>query len=93
MAGQEILILLSQLAHNFLVWVKASLVEEEERLGEYGTKRWVRDLLIVPGRVTFKAGQIVKVRISRQHSLMRRFFGGFARFFGKRGIRLILHET
>jgi hypothetical protein len=93
LCGQEALVLLSQLAHNLLAWARSWLSAHEERLGEYGTKRWVRDLLTIPGRVNFKAGRIVKVRMSKGHRLAKRFFEAFARFFSQIGIRLILCET
>jgi hypothetical protein len=91
--GQEILILLSQLAHNFLIWVKAQVVVSEPRLHRFGTKRWVRDLLAIPGLVLFKAGLIIKVRLTKRHSLAKRFFQAFASFSAKAGISLILYET
>jgi hypothetical protein len=93
LCAQEALILLSQLAHNLLAWAKDWLSNEEKRLSEYGTKRWVRDLLTIPGKVSFKAGRIVKVRMSKGHRLAKRFFEAFARFFSQIGIRLILGET
>lgn len=91
--GQEILILLSQLAHNFLIWVKAQVVATEPRLHQFGTKRWVRDLLTIPGLVLFKAGLIVKVRLTTRHCLARRFFQAFASFSANSGISLFLDET
>lgn len=93
LCAQEGLILLSQLAHNLLSWARNWLGSEEPRLKEYGTKRWVRDLLSIPGRVSFAAGRIVKVRMSKGHQLAKRFFEAFARFFSQIGIRLILSET
>lgn len=93
LCGQEGLVLLSQLAHNLLAWARSWLSAEEKQLGEYGTKRWVRDLLTIPGRINFKAGRIVKVRMSKGHRLARRFFEAFAHFFSQIGIRLILCET
>ncbi len=93
LGGQEALILLSQLAHNLLMWARNWLSAEEPQLKEYGTKRWVRDLLTIAGRVSFKAGRIVKVRMRRGHRLAKRFFDAFARFFSQIGIRLFLSET
>jgi hypothetical protein len=45
LAGQEMLILLAQLAHNLIVWARGWLSALESKLAEYGIKRWVRDLL------------------------------------------------
>jgi hypothetical protein len=48
LCGQEGLILLSQLAHNLLAWMRSWLSVGEQGLNEFGTKRWVRDLLSIP---------------------------------------------
>jgi len=93
LCGQEMLILLAQLAHNLIVWARGWLGAIEPKLAEYGIKRWVRDLLTMKGRLTFKAGQIVKVRLGRLHELARRFFAPLATFGGQLGVRLILDET
>jgi hypothetical protein len=93
LAGQEMLILLAQLAHNLIVWARSWLSELEPKLAEYGIKRWVRDLLTMKGKLTFKDNKLVKVRLSGLHQLARRFFNPLATFFGQIGVRLILAET
>ena len=93
LGGQEMLILLAQLAHNLIVWARGWLGSIEPKLAEYGIKRWVRDLLTMKGRLTFKAGQIVKVRLGRLQELARRFFAPLATFGSQLGVRLILDET
>lgn len=91
--GQEMLILLAQLVHNLVVWVRDWLSEAEPRLAEFGIKVWVRDLFRMPGRVKFKGNQIVKVQLRRGHQYARRFFEAFCHFFAKSEIRLFLDET
>ncbi len=91
--GQEMLILLAQLVHNLVVWARNWLSEEEPRLAEFGIKVWVRDLFSLPGRLKFKGGQIVKVRLGRGHQYARRFFEAFCHFFAKSEIRLFLDEV
>lgn len=93
LAGQEMLILLAQLAHNLIIWARGWLSQVEPKLASYGVKRWVRDLLTMRGRLTFKANQLVKVRLSGLHQLARRFFEALARFFSTIGVRLILDKT
>jgi hypothetical protein len=93
LAGQEMLILLAQLAHNLIVWARGWLSEVEPKLASYGIKRWVRDLLTMKGKLTFKGNQLVKVRLSGLHQLARRFFEPLATFFSQTGVRLILAET
>jgi Transposase DDE domain group 1 len=93
LAGQEMLILLAQLAHNLIVWARGWLSELEPKLASYGIKPWVRDLLTMKGKLTFKANQLVKVRLSGLHQLARRFFEPLALFFNQLGVRLFLDET
>ncbi len=59
--GQEMLILLAQLVPDVEVWARDWLRAEEPRLGKFGIKVRIRDLFVMPGRIKFKAGQIVKV--------------------------------
>lgn len=91
--GQEMLILLAQLVHNLVVWARDWLSQEEPRLREFGIKVWVRDLFTMPGRIKFKAGQIVKVHLWRGHQYARRFFEALVHFFAKSEIRLFLDEV
>lgn len=93
LAGQEMLILLAHLAHNLIVWARGWLSDLEPKLADYGIKRWVRDLLTMKGKLTFKDNQLVKVRLSPLHQLARRFFEPLATYFQQIGVRLILGET
>lgn len=92
LAGQEMLILLAQLAHNLIIWARGWLSEKAPKLAGYGIKRWVRDLLTMKGKITFKDNQIVKVRLSSLHQLARQFFEPLVAFFSQIGIRLILSK-
>jgi hypothetical protein len=71
LAGQEALILLSQLAHNLVVWAKHWLAPTEPRRLAFGTKRIVRDLLTIPAKFTFRDGRIVKVRLVKRYALLK----------------------
>jgi len=92
LAGQEMLLLLAQLAHNLIVWAREWLSETAPKLASYGIKRWVRDLLTMPAQLTFKDNLLVKVRLSSRHQLARQFFEPLAAFFSQIGVRLILCE-
>lgn len=93
LCGQEGLILLAQLAHNLLSWARVWFSSASPKLKEYGTKRMVRDVLTIPGKVKFKEGRIVKVQMSKGHRLAHRYFGAFAQLLAQSGIRLIWRET
>lgn len=92
LAGQEMLILLAQLAHNLIIWARGWLSEKAPKLAGYGIKRWVRDLLSMKGKITFKDNRIVKVRLSSLHQLARQFFEPLAAFFSQIGVTLILSK-
>jgi hypothetical protein len=51
MAASQMLLGLAQMAHNVLVWAKRETEDERRRahLGNLGLRRWVRDILSIPG--------------------------------------------
>jgi len=68
--AQEMLVLLAQLAHNFVIWTRNDLAQADPRLGKYGIQRIVRDALQIPGSVTFnETGNIQKVTLNERHPL------------------------
>jgi hypothetical protein len=93
LAAQEMLIGLGQIAHNLIVWQRYELSKEEAKIAEYGIKCWVRDWLGLGGRLTFKGGQIVKVRLPLRHELTRQFESALSEWASQSGVRLILRQT
>ena len=91
--GQQMLIGLAQLAHNLIMWQRERLSENEPKVGEYGIKCWVRDWLGMGGRLTFQAGQIVKVRVPKRHEVSRQFKSVLKEWASQSGVRLILRQT
>jgi hypothetical protein len=62
--GQEMLVLLAQLAHNFVIWARNDLAAAAPRLSKFGIQRPVRDALQIPGSVTLnECGQIEQIRL------------------------------
>ena len=49
--AQEMLVLLNQLAHNVLMWVRNWLTQTAPKLARFGILRLVRDLMSVSGRI------------------------------------------
>ena len=49
--AQEMLVLLNQLAHNVLMWVRNWLTETAPKLSRFGILRLVRDLMSISGMV------------------------------------------
>lgn len=77
--AQELLVLLAQLAHNFVIWTRNELAQADPRLGKYGVQRTVRDALQIPGSVTFNAtGSVQKVTLNERHPLAAAAKAAFA---------------
>lgn len=93
LAGQEMLIGLAQLAHNLLMWLRQELSALTPKIAEYGIKCLVRDWLGMGGRLTFKVGRLVKMRLPKRHELTRQFHHALAFWADRSGVRLVLHQT
>jgi hypothetical protein len=64
--AQEMLILLNDLAHNFLSMLRYRILADTP-LSELGTYRLIQDVLNVPGEIEFDGDQLVEVRLSQDH--------------------------
>ena len=68
--AQEMLILLAQLAHNFVIWTRNDLAQAEPRFQHYGIQRTVRDVFQIPGCVQFdNQGKITAITLRDCHPL------------------------
>lgn len=88
--GQEMLVLLAQLAHNLVVWAKGWLAELEPELAPFGVQRLVRDLFGIAGQVVFQGGRIVKVQLNQRNRMARRFYKPVAQYFARLKIEVVL---
>lgn len=69
-AAQEILILLAQLAHNFLIWMRNTLVQVDEQFRAFGLQRLVRDVLQIDGVVALSAEAVIQnIHLNQHHPL------------------------
>ncbi|MBM3134867.1 MAG: hypothetical protein FJZ89_06200 [Chloroflexi bacterium] len=66
LGAQEALILLTDLGHNLLAWLKPWMLTDSPFAG-FGPERLVDDLLCIPGRVEFAEGRLVKVALKESH--------------------------
>jgi hypothetical protein len=64
--AQEILILLNDLAHNFLSMFRYIILADSP-LSDLGPYRLIQDVLSVPGEIEFDGNQLVEVRLSQDH--------------------------
>ena len=66
--AQEMLMLLTQLAHNLLIWARSLLCRFVPAWQQLGLLRFLRDVLSVPSQCDYtKSGQLSCVRLSRDH--------------------------
>lgn len=64
--AQKALVLLTDLAHNLLADFHSQALADS-RFADWGLKRIVRDLLAVPGRLYFRAGQLKRIDLLASH--------------------------
>jgi hypothetical protein len=81
--AQRLVVLLTQLAHNVLIWARAWLAVRAPRLRECGIVRLVQEVWAVPGRVRLVGEQIGKVRLRRGHPRARDVCCGFGPLLAK----------
>lgn len=73
-AAQAILVLLAQLAYNFLSWVQVRLAQHQSQFQSFGWLRITRDLFHIPGLLFLAPdGTILAIRLSRDHPFARSF--------------------
>lgn len=78
--AQEMLMLLSQLAQNLIVWTKDSLAINMPKLKEFGMLRMVRDVFQILGQLKFDThGNLAEVALNESNSLAKAFGSNFAR--------------
>jgi hypothetical protein len=77
LAAQQLVVLLTQLAHTVLLWSRQWLAREAPRLGDCGIVRLVQEVWAVPGRVKLSAEAVQRVRLRREHPRARDVCCGF----------------
>ena len=64
--AQEMLILLTDVAHNLLAWTSQWMFPQG-RLAKFGTTRLIEDVLCLPGRLLFQNHRLVEVQLNQLH--------------------------
>ncbi len=77
LAAQRLVVLLTQLAHNVLLWSRGWLAAQAPRLQECGIVRLVQEVWAVPGRVKLVGKRIGRVRLRQEHPRARDVCCGF----------------
>jgi Transposase DDE domain group 1 len=92
--GQQMVVLLSALAHNCLVWARRWLVERAPKLKRYGVQRLVRDVFQVGGQVELEGKNTVKRIVLNEASALARHCAKSLRALLKQEhVRVILGKT
>lgn len=84
MAGQEALVLMTDIAHNLLAWVPHWMFPGEP-LASFGTTRLVEDVFHLPGRLLFQGERLLEVQLNRLHPYAQPVASGLERllsYFG-----------
>jgi hypothetical protein len=68
--AQEALVLLTDLAHNILAWSR-DFWSLEPKIGNLGIYGIVNKIMMIPGKLTFQDGELVKVRLQSTHPLAK----------------------
>jgi hypothetical protein len=93
-AGQQMVMLLGQLAHNVVVWAKRWLAEEAPKLRRYGVQRMVRDVLAVSGFVELgKTGAVKHVVLNGASAIGRACAKALRLLLEAEHVRITLGET
>jgi hypothetical protein len=66
LAAQEMLVLLNDLAHNWLAWLYAWVLKDGP-FAAFGPKRIIRDLLTIPGEAVIMGDELVELRLKASH--------------------------
>lgn len=93
-AGQQMVALLGQLAHNVVVWAQRWLAEEAPKLRRYGVQRMVRDVLTVSGFVELgRSGAVKRVVLNGASALGRASAKALRVLLEAEHVRVTLGET
>jgi len=77
--GQEMLVLLAQLASNLIAWTRRELACHVPAWQTFGNLRIVRDLFHIPGLVHIDAeGRIRQITLNQAHTYATKFVAGIA---------------
>ena len=92
--AQQMVILLSSLAHNVVVWARAWLAPRCPRLAHYGILRLIRDVGQVSGFLYFNvAGQVVGVTLNAAAPLAAELAAALGPLLAADGVVVTLGET
>ena len=91
--AQQVVVLLSALAHNVLVWARGWLTAQQPRLAQYGIKRLVRDLWQISGCLEFSAtGELEEIVVNQAAPLASGLVSALRGLLAAEGVTISLGE-
>jgi hypothetical protein len=91
--AQQMVVLLSALAHNVLVWARGWLAPHYPRLARYGIKRLVRDIWQISGCLEFNSrGEVIQVVVNHAAPLAPGLVAALRVLLAAEGIAVNLGE-
>jgi hypothetical protein len=91
LVAQTIVVLLTGLAHNVLIWAQQWLSKHAPRLRDYGIVRLIEQVWAIPGRVKLAGKEVQCGRLRHAHPRARDVCCGFRPLFVNKHIRVGLH--
>lgn len=92
--AQQMIVLLSALAHNVVVWARAWLSAESSKVKKYGVLRMVRDVFTVSGFFELGAKNLIKrIVLSAAAAWARRCANSLRALLKQQQVRVTLGET
>jgi hypothetical protein len=92
--GQQMVMMLSTLAHNLVMWAKRWLIAGVPKLRKYGVKRMVRDVFTASGFVEInERDEIKRVVMNKAAPLARQCAKCLQDLLKREHVRVILGET
>jgi hypothetical protein len=88
--AQTLVVLLTDLAHNVLIWAREWLRPSAPRLAGCGIVRLVGQVWAVPGRVKITDSRVVRIRLRASHPWARDVYRGFRLFLVNSPIHVLL---
>ncbi len=92
--GQQMLVLLAQLAHNVIVWARDWLGAYCPKLQRFGMLRMVRDVFTITGWLEMDAhARLQRICLNQEDPVARGLADGLSRLLAKDHVIVILGET
>lgn len=93
-AAQQMVMLLTTLAHNVIIWARGWMEAAQPRLARYGIKRLVRDIFHISGRIICdQMGHIVQIILNQAAPLVRGLVVALQLLLAPAHIAVTLGET